>query len=263
MKSRENNYEESLQTLTEVIKQAVDARSDEGVVALSGGVDSALVAALSDRPCIAVGIKDSHDLKHAAYVSEKLGLFYTERIVTTDEIEEVLPVVVDLIPGNSPLDLAIGTTLFFIAETAKLHGHRRILTGQGADEIFGGYARYEGKTESQLEELFISDFESLKYQGARDQAIASYHNTYLSYPYLDEGVVCAARSLPVCEKVIPGIRKKALRDVAAQIIPSDIAYYDKKAMQYGSGIWKEIKHLAKTNGYQSRISDFIDMIRRA
>ena len=53
--------------LEEAISRAVSLRSTEGsVVALSGGVDSALVAGLARRPCIAVGVEGSHDLARAS-----------------------------------------------------------------------------------------------------------------------------------------------------------------------------------------------------
>ena len=60
--------------LGETIEIAVTLRSDEGIVALSGGVDSALVAQLAGRECVAVGVTDSHDLKRAQQVANELGL---------------------------------------------------------------------------------------------------------------------------------------------------------------------------------------------
>jgi hypothetical protein len=45
-------------------------------------------------------------------------------------------------------------------------------------------------------------------------------------------------------------------------MPESYAYYEKKAMQYGTGIWKEIKRIARQNGYHSSVSDFITHIRR-
>ena len=64
-------------TLEEAIITAVKLRSDEGVVALSGGVDSSLVAALAGRECVAVGLEGSHDLTQAEHAAELLNLSCT------------------------------------------------------------------------------------------------------------------------------------------------------------------------------------------
>src|SRR5512137_2566337 len=53
--------------LEEAIMSAVQLRSDQGVTALSGGVDSTLVAQLAGRECVAVGLEDSHDLRQARH----------------------------------------------------------------------------------------------------------------------------------------------------------------------------------------------------
>jgi asparagine synthase (glutamine-hydrolysing) len=245
------------------IVESIQLRSGEGITALSGGVDSALVAALAKRPCISVGLQDSHDLKRATQVARELDLPLEVRTVTPEEIETTLPIILNILPDPTPVDLAIATTLFFVAESAHEAGYERILTGQGADEVFGGYSRYLGKTEEELISTFSTDFASLSHQGLRDQTVAGYHKTWLSMPYLDIRVVCAASAIPVTERVREGIRKRPLREVAARYLSSETAYYEKKAMQYGTGIWKEIKRLARQNGYQNSVSDYMHHIRKA
>ncbi len=253
--------EVSALSLHEAILKAVSLRATEGITALSGGVDSALVAALAGRPCLCVGVADSHDLRRAEKVAGELHLPLESRIVTPAEIEEALRIVSGLIKDPTPVDISIATTLFFVAEMARELGYERILTGQGADEVFGGYSRYLGRSAEELRETFAADFADLPRQGLRDQTIAGYHDTWLSMPYLDIRVVCAASAIPPDEKVRDGIRKRPLREVAACYLPKETAYYDKKAMQYGTGIWKEIKRLARKNGYQNSVSDYLHNIR--
>ncbi|PKL59238.1 MAG: asparagine synthase, partial [Methanomicrobiales archaeon HGW-Methanomicrobiales-4] len=254
--------EKRSENLESAIIDSIIIRSDEGVTALSGGVDSALVAAIAKRPCIAVGMPESHDLLRAGQVARELDLPLEVRVVSQREIEEVLPIVADLLSDPTPVDLAIATTLFFVAETAHDAGYERILTGQGADEVFGGYDRYLHRNGEELEATFAADFASLARQGFRDQTIAGYHNTWLSMPYLDLRVVCAAATIPPAERVKDGVRKRPLREVAAGYLSMENAYYEKKAMQYGTGIWKEIKRLARKNGYQNSVSDYLQNIRR-
>ena len=246
--------------LEDAIIAAVNLRSDEGVTALSGGVDSSLVAKLAGRECVAVGLEKSHDLKQARHAAGELGLSCTFVAITEAEIETALPVVVLTIPKKDPVNTGIALTQYFIARWAGDHGYTRILTGQGADELFGGYARYM-ETDT-LEADLARDFLGLEAQARRDQGIAALHRTYLSMPYLDLRVVRAARVIPSCEKV-QGIRRKIpLRKVAERHIPQDLAWYEKKAMQYGSGVFGVLRKLARKNGYKTSLQDYIDQILR-
>ena len=248
-------------SLANAISTAVSLRTDIGITALSGGVDSALVAVLAQRPCVVVGMEGCHDIKQADMVAKEAGLSLHVRIVTGEEIEDALPRVMKIVGYPNPVDIAIATTLFFVAETATDLGHTRILTGQGADEVFGGYARYIETPSHRLAELFAADFATLARQGSRDQGIAASFGTYLSMPYLDIRVVTAAGLIPPEERVKDGIRKKPLREVAEIYLPKDIAYMDKKAMQYGTGIWKEIKRIAKSHGYQRSVTEYLEDLK--
>jgi asparagine synthase (glutamine-hydrolysing) len=246
--------------LEEAIMSAVRLRSDEGVTALSGGVDSTLVAHLARRECVAVGLSDSHDLRQARHAADTLNLSCTYVTITPKEIASALPVVIGAIPKKDPVNVSIALTLYFVVRWAGEHGYQRIITGQGADELFGGYSRYL-ETPNLAADL-ERDFLGLEEQADRDQAVAALHGTYLSMPYLDVRVVRAARAIPAQEKVQGGHRKIPLRKVAENHIPPEFAGYEKKAMQYGSGVWKVLQKLARKNGYKTSIQDYIDQISR-
>lgn len=246
--------------LNEAIKIAVSLRKDEGIVALSGGVDSSLVAALAGRDCVAVGTEDSHDIKRARAVALYLGLGLDEVIVTRGDVEDALIDVIGIIPGITPVDAGIATTLWFVASYAGEHGYKRILAGQGADELFGGYARYLDSEDLGAE--LKRDLEDLPLQISRDQAVATRHGAFFSFPYLDLRVIRSARNIPLMEKVRGGRRKIALRAVASQHLSTEIADYEKKAMQYGSGIWKIILDLARENGYKKSTQGYINYLGR-
>lgn len=239
---------------------AVKLRSDEGVTALSGGVDSSLIAKLAQRECVTIGLKDSHDIRQAKHAAELLGLTCTLVEVTPNDIESKLPQVIAAIPKKDPVNVSIALTQYFIAKWAGEHGYRRIITGQGADELFGGYQRYlETKT---LTDDLARDVAGLEEQVMRDQSVTALHNTYLSMPYLDIRVVRAALKIPADEKVQGGRRKVPLRIIAERHIPQELAWYEKKAMQYGSGVWKVLQKLARKNGYKTSIQDYIDHINK-
>ena len=246
--------------LEEAIVTAVNLRSDEGVCALSGGVDSTLVAHLAGRECVTVGLLDSHDLHQARYAADSLGLSCFYVTITPKELAAALPAVIGAIPLKDPVNTSIALTQYFVARYAGEQGHKRIITGQGADELFGGYSRY--LVTPTLKDDLERDFLGLEQQADRDQSVAALHGTNFSMPYLDVRVVRAARAIPAHEKVQGGRRKIPLREVAERHIPAELAWYEKKAMQYGSGVWKELQKLARKNGYKVSIQDYIDHIRR-
>lgn len=247
-------------TLEEAIRDAVELRSGCGVTALSGGVDSALVAVLAGLPCITVGFPESHDIRHGLEVASRLGLECEPFILEDRIVEEHLPLIVRLSSTDNPVDIGIAATQFFIALCAHDLGHERILSGQGADEQFGGYSRY--LSSSDLATDLDMDLRRIIYQVERDQRIAAHFGCYFSLPYLDARVVRAAAAIPAHEKIRGGTRKYPLREVARRYIPSDVAWYEKKAMQYGSGIWSCFRRLARHNGYKTSLKDYVNHLKR-
>ncbi len=233
--------------LEEAIRTAVQLRSDEGIIALSGGLDSSLIAAIGRRPAIAVGKPGAHDLRQAVQVAGILSLSLEKVEISMQDLEEALPQVITVIPDISPTSVAIAATQFFVAHGAAALGHRRILSGQGADELFGGYARY--LISPTLERDLSRDLAALPAQLGRDRAVAALHGVYFSLPYLDLRVVNAAMAIPASAKVMNGVRKVPLREIAKAYLPPEIAGYGKKAMQYGSGISRMMRALARRRGY--------------
>ncbi|MCX6694583.1 MAG: asparagine synthase-related protein [Methanomicrobiales archaeon] len=245
--------------LEEAITTAVHLRSNEGVCAISGGVDSSFVAYHAGLPCLAVGFTGSHDLDRAQNLAKMLSLSCDFFEITEEDVKEGLNAVIGVIPEASPVNTAIAVTQYLVTRSARDLGHERVLTGQGADELFGGYARYLTCTD--LAGQLASDFAGLAAQAHRDQSVAALNGTYLSMPYLDVRVVRAARAIPPGEMVHEGIGKWPLRRIAADALPREVAWQKKKAMQYGTGVWRAIRALARKNGYKGAVQGYITHLR--
>ena len=80
---------------------------------------------------------------------------------------------------------------------------------------------------------------------------------------MDVRVVQAARAISPEKKVCGGVRKRPLRDVAERYLSHSIAQYEKKAMQYGSGVMREIQRLASQKGHKKSVRDYLAQIAKA
>ena len=228
------------------------------MVAFSGGPDSALIAVLSRLPCITTGVEGSHDLLWAKEAARQMGANTTIVVISEEEITQVLPDVIRAIPNPTSLNVEIATTLWFVAREASSRGFTHLLVGQGADELFGGYARYRSCPDPGP--MMAHDLAAIGSQLARDKAIASRFDLHLSCPYLDHGVVRAAMAIPLQERLSAGIGKLPLREVASRYMGPDIAWHPKKAMQYGSGISRVIRRCARENGYKTSVQGYLDYL---
>jgi asparagine synthase (glutamine-hydrolysing) len=244
--------------LGQAIRDSVRLRAEQGVCALSGGVDSSLIAALANLPCIAIGTAGSHDLPRARKAARAIGLDCSCVEIGDNDIREGLEAVLAVLPAPTPLETAIAIAQYLVTRSAAELGHQTVLSGQGADELFGGYARY--RVSDSLAADLERDFQGLLRQVERDQVVAAVNKTRFSLPYLDIRVVRAARSIPVEALIQDDVGKLPLREVAARYIPPEIAWYDKKAFQYGSGIWKALQRFARHNGYKKSVQGYINQV---
>ncbi len=214
----------------------------------SGGVDSCVVASLASNHVLVnlytIGVEGAHDLRVGESSARAMGLAWKSIIITESDIREAMPFVARYMDTVSPLTLSFEMPLFFVARAAF---EEIVLCGQGADELFGGYARYETMSPSERRHRMKVDADALITTGApAERRLASALGKELGHPYLDRSVVDLAISLPDDMLVNDGVRKVALRQVATALGLEEAALRPKKAAQYGSGIMKAMKAMAKS-----------------
>ncbi len=240
--------------LCEAIQRAVEKRRyTPCAVAFSGGLDSSLIAALCpDAELYSVGMAGSHDISQTEKAAKLLGLSDKLHLheLTTDEVESALPAVIRAVESNDPLKVSIAVPLFFASGDARNGGIRVMLSGQGADELFAGYKRYESMNPAELELALRKDLDNISENNLeRDDAVTMANGVEIRVPYLDREVVeLALRTAPEL-KIHNGIRKYILRQAAKKFLPDELVFKEKKAAQYSSGVHSALVKLARKNGF--------------
>ena len=151
----ENNYNTNLdyetckKELEEALWDSISKRTrgiDKIGIIYSGGVDSTLIAKMaseySEVILYTVGTEESEDIKYAESASKDMGLKFRKKIISPEEYEKYLLNVAYAIDEIDLMKLAVGIPIYVASEMAKEDGIKVVLSGQGADELFGGYNRY-------------------------------------------------------------------------------------------------------------------------
>ncbi|MGB8216083.1 MAG: asparagine synthase-related protein [Candidatus Methanoperedens sp.] len=240
--------------LYEAIGRAVEKRRyTPAALAFSGGLDSSFIAALIPNvELYSVGMVGSHDIMQTKRAAKLLGLSDKLHLheLTPDEVESALPDVIRAVESGDPFKVSIAIPLFFASKDAHNDGIRVMLSGQGADELFAGYKRYESMNPAELELALLKDLENIAENNLeRDDAVTMANAVELRVPYLDREVVkLALRTAPEL-KIHNGIRKYILRLAAKKLLPDELVFKEKKAAQYSSGIYSALLKLARKNGF--------------
>jgi len=230
-----------------------DLAQERMSVAFSGGVDSALLCKLmsnsANKHCYAVGFSESHDLNNAQHAARLLKVDLQTIELNEYDLEAFVPVVIEAIESYSPLDVAIALPFYVLAEQAEAAGFSSVLTGQGADELFAGYSKYaslHSAPNATLNNVLEMDVLNIARDNLeRDNLATAAHSLDVVLPYLDPRVVAFGLALDASWKLHNGVNKYVLRKVAEQVMPRELAYRQKKAIQYGTGVSSVLQKLAR------------------
>ena len=221
-------------------------RRDERPLGLlfSGGVDSSLIAwELRERPnltLVTVGIPGSPDLGAARTASTRLALPWTAVAVPIDRVRSVAAEISDETERLPPVLRSVQVAFAVAVRSSPVD---RLLCGQGADELFLGYAHFRGRSPAEAGRIAEEDLgRLLAEEWPRSVRVAARFGRTVFAPYLDPGFVHAARSISL-DRRMPGNEPKAWFRSGARHrgLPAEIAARPKRALQYGSGVDRTLR----------------------
>ncbi len=234
--------------------------SDTIGVLFSGGLDSSVITAILSkvhpRPfqLFVAGIESAKDIKLARIAADALNLPITLCVFTKNDVKEKLPTIMSIGGRVDVLHVELAIPLFFASHVANQFGISTLYSGQGADELFGGYAKHEKLFLESGEQSVLSEME-LDFRILHEETlplmdtIVAHSNIQLVVPFCEKSISEFASSLPFSCKLVQDsdivIRKRVLRLLAEYLgLPPEVVHAPKRALQYGSGAHRILTNLS-------------------
>ena len=227
-------------------------------VLLSGGLDSSVISAVAKKfaarrvetdstqdawwpqlHSFAVGLKGAPDLAKAREVADYIGTIHHEINYTIQEGLDAVRDVIYYIETYDVTTVRASTPMYLLARVIKSMGIKMVLSGEGADEVFGGYLyfhkapnakAFHEETVRKLSKLYLYDClranKSLSAWGVEGRV-----------PFLDKDFLDVAMRLNPEAKMCPGhtIEKKIVREAFADMLPESVAWRQKEQFSDGVG----------------------------
>ena len=255
------NNESSMSQLHDALEAAVRRQLMSDVpygVLLSGGLDSSVISAIAKKHAglrvetnnqsdawwpqlhsFAVGLKGSPDLAKAREVAEHIGTVHHEIHYTIQEGLDAIRDVIYYIETYDVTTVRASTPMYLLARVIKSMGIKMVLSGEGADEVFGGYLyfhkapnaeAFHEETVRKLNKLYLYDClranKSLSAWGVEGRV-----------PFLDTEFLDVAMRLNPIDKMCPGttIEKRIVREAFGELLPESVAWRQKEQFSDGVG----------------------------
>ena len=243
--------DEAVTALDAAFDASVAARVDTDLtvgVVLSGGLDSSYVLATALRhhsDCVAftIGTADSEDVATARRLAADLGvphevLTVEPRQLRWRDVREAIASS-ELTEYGDVINATISNRLY---EGVHRAGVKVVLCGDGADELFGGYAMYRDTDAPARQRLFAHKLGNLgRTELQRVDRASMGHGVEARVPFLDIDLVELAMRVPPHLKVRDGVEKWILRQAAAGHLPDYVLRRRKLPLSHASGLHERVR----------------------
>jgi len=243
--------------LTAAVKRQLMSDVPYGVL-LSGGLDSSVISVLAEKfsehrieddlktraywprlHSFAVGLKGAPDLAKARLVADHIGTVHHEINYTVQEGLDAIRDVIYYIETYDVTTVRASTPMYLLARVIKSMGIKMVLSGEGADEVFGGYLYFhKAPTAKDFHEETVRKLGKLHlYDCLRANKSLSAWGVEGRVPFLDKEFLDVAMRTNPEAKMCPGttIEKKIVREAFAHLLPDEVAWRQKEQFSDGVG----------------------------
>ena len=261
LKDAESQEKEAVAEIHDALEASVKRQLMSDVpygVLLSGGLDSSVISAVAEKfsstrvenggetkaywprlHSFAVGLKGAPDLAKARLVAEHIGTVHHEINYTIQEGLDAIRDVIYFIETYDVTTVRASTPMYLLARVIRSMGIKMVLSGEGADEVFGGYLyfhkapdakAFHEETVRKLGKLYLYDClranKSLAAWGIEGRV-----------PFLDKEFLDIAMGMNPVLKMCPDktIEKKVVREAFADLLPEEVAWRQKEQFSDGVG----------------------------
>ena len=251
----------SVEAIHDALESAVKRQLMSDVpygVLLSGGLDSSVISAIAEKysemrieddsqtkaywprlHSFAVGLKGAPDLAKARLVSDHIGTVHHEINYTIQEGLDAIRDVIYYIETYDVTTVRASTPMYLLARVIKSMGIKMVLSGEGADEIFGGYLYFhKAPTAKDFHDETVRKLSKLHlYDCLRANKSLSAWGVEGRVPFLDKEFLDVAMRTNPKAKMCPGqtIEKKIVREAFAELLPEEVAWRQKEQFSDGVG----------------------------
>lgn len=282
VKDNDARVEDVRNALEDAVKRQLMSDVPYGVL-LSGGLDSSVISAVARKYAprrvetdgkqdawwprlhsFAVGLKGAPDLAKAREVADYIGTVHHEINYTIQEGLDAIRDVIYFIETYDVTTVRASTPMYLLARVIKSMGIKMVLSGEGADEVFGGYLYFhKAPTPQAFHEETVRKLSKLHlYDCLRANKSLSAWGVEGRVPFLDKEFLDVAMRLNPSAKMCPGntIEKRIVREAFADMLPESVAWRQKEQFSDGVGYsWidtlKEITAAAVTDEQMEKAAE--------